>query len=376
MRVSAWLWSTGAVGLLVAAGAWFVLRAGDGGLPIEAHARERAGQAVALAVLGDSDSHAYHDALAFAPGSPARGGVYHASTFNWTETLARLRAGQLDPGPWVKWGSSKHIAAVRQVLGLAVARAPRKQDYLYNFAYSGAGCADLMDRPLRQGQAPSLAALMAQEPARWQHGVVVIRMGLNDWQGQLDLQSRDPHAPLLDAAIARCRARIGEAMALLRQRQPGLRFMVVGIGNEIDDPAQFDHFRSASASANVAAALARFNGALRELAEQTPGAAFFDQDAWFRRLWGSRTAQGQPIYRIVTVGESFQVTNTAGDDPHNALLADHHAGTVWNALWAQALVARLHEAFADLALTPVTDAELWRYLQPLVTAPPVRAPGS
>ena len=367
MRLPTWLWLLLALGLLVAAlGLWLVLSAGKAP-PAELLELNRPAQAIPLAVLGDSDSHSYQDALY--PAGSGRSSEFRERTFSWVESLARLRGSELDPGPWLTWGNNRYIAFATQLLGLPVGRAPRKQDYLYNFAYYGAICDDLMGRRMRQ--APSLAALMAKEPARWQHGVVVIRMGLNDWQGMLDLQARDPQAAELDAAIAHCRDRIGAAMALLRQQQPGLRFMVVGIGNEIDDPSQFERFRSAEETGNTAAALARFNGALRTLAEQTPGAAFFDQDAWFRRLWGSRTPDGLPIYRTVTVGGGFEVSNAAaGDDPHNALLDDHHAGTVWNALWAQSLVARLREAFG-LPLTPVSDEELWRYLQPLVT--PVKA---
>jgi hypothetical protein len=58
------------------------------------------------------------------------------------------------------------------------------------------------------------------------------------------------------------------------------------------------------------------------------------------------------------------VTNSNGDEPHNALLADDHAGLVFNALWAQSLVARLREAFA-LPLTPIGDDELARFVLPL-----------
>lgn len=39
---------------------------------------------VALAVLGDSDSHSYQDSLSFPPGSADRGGAYRARTFQWT----------------------------------------------------------------------------------------------------------------------------------------------------------------------------------------------------------------------------------------------------------------------------------------------------
>ena len=375
MRASGWMWAilVGLV-LLVAAGAWVVWRAGDGGPPPEVFGRTTPAGATPMAVMGDSDSHSYQDGRAFPPGGPARGGEFHARTFGWLESLARLRGSEVDPGPWLTWGSVGRISSVRRILGLPVGRVPAKEDYLYNFAYSGAACNDLMTGPFRQ--APWLAALMDKEPERWRNGLVVIRMGLNDWQPMLPLHAQDPTSPETDKTIARCRDRIAEAIALLRQHQPGLKFLVVGICNEIDDPGQFENFVSAAESRNVRIALDRFNGALRDLAERTSGTAFFDQDAWFQRLWGSRDADGRPnSYKTVTVGGSFQVTNTLGDEPHNALLADHHAGVVWQALWAQSLVQRLREAFG-LPLTPIGDEELWRYLQPLVAPGGVKVPGS
>ena len=373
MRAIGW-WGLAGLGLLLAAGVWIaVVRAGDGGPPQQVLEQPRPAGAIALAVMGDSDSHSYHDRQAFPPDSDARGGSLRARTFNWVEILARLRANEVDPGPWLTWGSRGPVSSVRRMLGLPVGRIPMKEDYLYNFANSGAVCDDLTAGPFRQ--APWLAALMDKEPGRWTHGVVVIRIGINDWQHMLGLQAQNPHAPQIDETIAHCTSRISEAMTLLRRHEAGLRFLVVGLPNEIDDPGQFENFRSAAEIANIDQALDRFNHALRALAEATPGAAYFDMDAWFRQLWGARSADGLPTYRTVTVGGSFEVANTAGDEPHNALLGDHHAGLVWNALWTQAFVQRLRDAFG-LPLTPIGDQELWRYLQPLVAPGEVKAPGS
>ena len=332
-------------------------------LPPGALTQDRPANAVALAVLGDSNSHSYQDSLAFPPGSPLRGGAQRSRTFNWVEVLARLRGREVDPGPWLVWGSSGLLASGREALGLDGGRAPRKLDYLYNFANSGAGCDDLMVG--RHRQAPRLVALMDKEPARWQRGVVVIRIGLNDWSPLLQAQARGEQAGVVDAAIARCRQRFSEAIGLIRARHAATRILVVGIGNEIDDPGQFEYFRSAAEIERIGRALERFNGALKEMAARTPNAAFFDDAAWFRARWGQRGPQGQPDYRSVRVGPDFFVANTAGDAPQNALVADHHAGLVWNALWAQSLVARLREAFG-VPVTPIGDEELWAFLRPLV----------
>src|SRR5690606_24486956 len=95
--------------------------------------------AVPLAVLGDSDSHAYHDTLHFPPGWPARGGPSRAITFQWTEVLARRRPEAIDLGPWGRWGMRRSWARVLGRLGRTV-RAPRKEDHRHNFAVSGARC--------------------------------------------------------------------------------------------------------------------------------------------------------------------------------------------------------------------------------------------
>src|SRR3990167_6782019 len=99
--------------------------------------------AVGFGVLGDSDSHAYHDDLNFGANKAARGGALRQRTWQWTEILAHLRSDQLDPGPWGTWGTRfRRLSIVRDALGLD-GRFPAKQDYLYNQAYSGAVCDNL-----------------------------------------------------------------------------------------------------------------------------------------------------------------------------------------------------------------------------------------
>lgn len=48
-------------------------------------------QAVRFAVLGDSDSHAYHDELSFGRRPEARGGALRHRSWQWTEVLAQDR---------------------------------------------------------------------------------------------------------------------------------------------------------------------------------------------------------------------------------------------------------------------------------------------
>jgi len=317
---------------------------------------------IALAVLGDSSSHSYQDSLSFPPGSADRGGTFRARTFQWTEVLARLRGNELNPGPWVRWGQPGHVAWLRGAIGLYAGRTPRKEDYLYNFASSGAPCGSLMGGALhRLGQAPQLVELMDHHPGRWRRGVVVIRIGNNDWSAVLDDQARDPKAPKVRAAAAYCVEQIADAVRLIHARHPNTHILLVGVDNEMNEPGAFDKYRSAVAVANIQAAFDDFNARLRELAGTDARLGFFDLGAWFGNLWGKREPDGTPKYRAVVVGRELRVTNTIGDEPNNAVLADDHAGLVWNALWAQSLVMRLREGFG-LPLTLITDDELVRFV--------------
>lgn len=315
----------------------------------------------AVAVLGDSSSHSYQDRLSFPPGTADRGGVFRTRTFQWTEVLARLRGGELNFGPWVRWGQSSPITWLIGLVGQDAGRSPRKEDYLYNFAISGATCRDLMSgRFRRYPQAPRLVELMNEDPWRWRNGVVVLRMGNNDWGAVLDQQARDPKSPEVRSVAAYCAEQIAATIKLIRDAHPDTRILVVGTDNGANDPFAHERY-SAVALVNIQAAFADFNAQLRELAASGDRMAFFDNGAWFESLWGRRWPGGSANYSTVIIGARLRVTNTVGDDPANAELADHHAGLAWNTLWAKALVARLREAF-DLPLTPISDDEVARFV--------------
>ena len=347
-----------------------ILVLGSDGMSAGTETRPVPAGAISLAVLGDSNSHSYQDRIAFPPGSAERGGALRSRTFQWTEVLGRLREQEIDQGPWGVWGRRPAVAWMRERLGLPVGRTPKKEDYLFNFAKSGATCFDLLSGRARLAQ--NLVGLMDQEPERWRRGVVVIRIGLANWMNLLDLQSRDPEAPEVRQVISFCTEEIGRSVDLIHASHPQARILVVGLVNEADDPLLAGKWQSATESANIDAALAAFNGELRKIATRRPNVAFFDDLAWFRARWGARDASGKPDYKTVAIGPSIRVTNTLGDDPGNAMLADDHAGAVWNALWAQSLVKRLNEAFG-LQLTPIDDAEILRLLDPLVAS--AKAPG-
>ncbi|QPC32949.1 SGNH/GDSL hydrolase family protein [Caldimonas thermodepolymerans] len=311
--------------------------------------------AVPLAVLGDSDSHAYHDTLHFPPGSPARGGPYRAITFQWTEVLARLRPEAIDLGPWGRWGMRRSWARVLGRLGRTV-RAPRKEDHRHNFAVSGARCEDLLDG---WRQTYALKQLMDEDPDRWARGVVVVRIGINSFGSEADLDrlAHDPRDPQVQAEVARCLDAIAASVDLIRASHPRTRFVLVGI---------FDNSRWARADVRwqdpvalhrIASGLDRFDDGLRRLARERRDVAFFDDRAWFAARWGGRDPEGRPAYRDVMLGGVLRVSNTAGDAPHNAVLADRHAGTVWNGWWAAALVELMNQQFG-LGIAPMTDCEI------------------
>jgi hypothetical protein len=320
---------------------------------------------IRFAVLGDSDSQSFHDNLMLADPS-LRGGPHRATTWQWTEVLARLRGDQIDSGEWGAWGTGYYRAYFDEAFGL-LARTPRKDDYRYNFAVSGASCSQLMGHPLRQ--AVRLVDLMNTEPEAWRDGIVLIRIGVNDVGGHdvLDELSRDPAAPHPKALIDACIGEIGEAVALIRRQHPDTYVVLVGVLSNADWSIEFDNWQSAREIANIDAGMNLFANGMRKLASANRHVAFLDDRAWFSSLWGARDDRGRPLYKTVHLSPGWDITNTSGDDPHNAVLSDGHAGVVWNTLWAQHLVTFLNGAFG-LHIKPITDAEVIDFLQPSFNA--------
>ncbi|WP_213954985.1 MULTISPECIES: SGNH/GDSL hydrolase family protein [unclassified Variovorax] len=347
---------TSMVGLLAGAVLW------PDNLPDDARHRPIT-SAMPLAVIGDSGSHSYQDQITFPPGGGLRDAALRERTFQWTEVLARMRGSEIDLGPWVRWGRNGIAAWLRDEMGLGGGRAPRKEDYLYNFANTGAACKNIMGDRLgqRYRQVPRLVALMDREPERWRRGAVVINVGANDWNRLLDLQASDPAAPELRATIDYCSGQIERAVDTILASHPDTRILVVGAASDADDPGTFDKYRSAAARDNIGKALKNFDDALRGIATRHPArVAYVDFGTWFRRLWGERGPGGEPAYRTVAIGP-LQISNTAGDGPENAWLGDGHAGTAMNTLWAQHLVERLRE-LTGAQLTPISDEEVIEFL--------------
>lgn len=331
-----------------------------GSTPPPAERNEPKIEKISMAVIGDSNSLSYQDSLSHPP--QGRGGIYHDRTLQWGEVIARLRGDQVDPGPWEVSGVSNPRLRWLDSLGIQVTRAPRKEDYRFNFANNAADCEQLM--VTRRRQIPRLVRMMDEDPQRWQRGVVVIRIGLANLARVIDIQAATPDAPAVHAQLQGCFQRFRESITLIRRRHPETHIVLVGLFEDSHDAANLDRWQSAREISNIARMFDMFDDGLRTIVAQVPNTSFFDDRAWFRGLWGSRDAQGRPAYKTVAIGPKLRVTNSLGDAPTNAMLGDDHNGLVWNVLWAQALVRHLHDV-AKMPVTPIGDDEVERFVRSL-----------
>lgn len=313
-------------------------------------------RALRLAVLGDSDSHAYQDRLHFPAGSPARGGQLRDKSLQWTELLMRLRAPYIDLGPWTEIGAHPRVARVRGWFGLDT-RTPRKQDHLHNFAISGARCEDL--NAGRWKESKHLHELIKEDRDAWQDAVVVIRIGINDIgeRAQLDLLAANPYDTGVTRQIRACTQAVAEAVRLLRSEQPSLRFVLVGIFNNSHWAKYLQYWQNPVLQRNIDIGLDSFDNPLRALALDDNRIAFLDERRLFEADWGGRDKYGKPAYRTRRIGSSLEMCNCLGDTPENLALADGHMGTVWNGIWVNHLLDLLQQAFT-VNIPQLSDSEL------------------
>lgn len=329
-------------------------RVGDG--------RSSAEGRVPFGMLGDSDTAAYQDRVTFAEGGQRPGGAFHMITFQWPEVLARIRGAQVDLGRWAVWGVPRWLSMARIRDGLKMPwRGPRKETYQHNLAWPG------QSSSLTQGawrQAQRLVDVMDEQSSRWRDGVVVIRTGINTLgtKATLDALAADPDDPGVGAEIAAAVAHVREAVRLIHASHPATRVVLVGVLNNADWPPYFCHWQSGEEQGNLQAGLDRYDSALRLLAESDPRLAFFDDRAWFAGHWGGRNPEsGMPDYRSVRVGEHLVVSNSMGDSLEHAVLANGHAGLVWNVLWVQHLINLVTAQFGT-DVDAISEAEVARFV--------------
>ncbi len=324
-------------------------------LLLRAIPRPAAGR-VPIAVLGNSDSHSYGDRIWFPVGSAMRGGASRAVTLQWTELLAQLRADAIDPGPWGRSGHAARLARVLGWFGLPL-RTPRKEDYAFNLATSGARCEHLVS-PL--GQLTQLRRILARDREAWGSGAVVIRIGINDIGGAelLDsvAQGSADSRRTAEALRASCLATVAQTLREIRAEAPALSIVLVGIADNTNWPPNAQRWMESGQIPRIREFIAAYDAELARLAAATPRTAFLDDRAWFRGTFGERTAEGVAAYRVACVGPR-RVAYRQGDDLGSAILADGHAGTMLNLLWVPALVDALRRAGVD-RIAPIESAEL------------------
>jgi hypothetical protein len=317
---------------------------------------------VMLGVLGDSDSAAYQDHVSFSPSGAQPGGVFHPITLQWPEVMARLRGPQVDLGGWAVWGVPRWASLARLRDGLKLPwRGPRHETHQNNLAWAS-GCESLTEGPWRQAQ--RLVDVMDEQPQRWASGVVVIRSGVNSFGKEDDLAALagNPDDPAVIGRMSACVEHYRAAVTLIHARHPGTRIVLVGIFNNAHWAPYLTKWTSAKEQANLDRGLDRFDDALRAMEQADPRLAVFDDRGWFALHWGQRDPEtGQPAYRSVRIGDVLSVSNTVGDHPENAVLANQHAGLVWNLLWSQHLTQLLRERLG-VGIDPITDEEVARYL--------------
>lgn len=320
---------------------------------------------VRLAVLGDSDSHAFHDRIDLKFGTDkARGGAQQANTWQWTEVLAKLRADQVEQGPFGEVGGSRALTYVkRRLLGMTARH--HKEDFLYNFAVSGAECS-MLNRD-GSGQVPALLAEMDQDRAGWTQrpSAVLIRIGINNLgkEGDLAAFARQGRSEANLAKVNDCADQVEQAVKRIRSGFPAMPILLVGVLNNADWPPFHAKWQEPRALANIGAVLDVFDQRLKDLAKANPGVRFFDDRAFFSGHFGGRGKDGKPAYKTLSFGGSRDVGVSQGDEPFHAVLGDGHAGTVWNGLWAASIVTELNEMLG-VKIAPITEGEVARLADP------------
>lgn len=315
-----------------------------------------------IAVLGNSDSHSYHDDVWLGTDPSLRGGAYRATTWQWTEVLHQLRPEAFDFGPFDVHGVSPRVGRILRWVGIA-RPVPRKRDFRHVFAWSGAGCRDIESG--WAPQLPPLLSLLRRQPTRWNGGVIVVRIGVNSFgqSAHLDALAAGDTGGAVHAAMRDCVAVIDRVIAAVHDIQPQVRLVLVGAQDNTNWPRELSRWRDPAVLARLRAIPDAFDTALRARVARDSRLAYFDDRDWFRRQWGDRDATAAPAYTAVQLGGRAAVTNTEGDEPIHAVVRDGHAGTVYNALWAGDLVSLLNGRFG-MGIPEITREEIRRLADP------------
>src|SRR5690606_23088714 len=141
-----------------------------------------------------------------------------------------------------------------------------------------------------RGQVAPLVRLLRERPAAWDHGAVLIRIGINDVgvRAVLDRVATRGVDSVARAQVEACARAIADALRRIRQAHPVVHVLVVGIADNTNWPPNFSAWRSVEEMQRLAAFHDAFDDALRLVVGASPHASFFDDRAWFRAHWGAR----------------------------------------------------------------------------------------
>lgn len=307
-----------------------------------------------VAVLGDSDSHNYQDSY----DNKSRGGEYWQVTFNWPTIWDLLRPNEVDLGRYDVWGTHYRIARVRFPLGLR-ARAPKKLDFEYNYAMSGLRCRSLLNGwPY---QAKWLIDRIQRDAEYWRNGLVIIRIGVNDFGNKAELMTWADSAlsEIPRDVVNRCVNDIEMVVESILDINTGIKVAVVGVARNYNLISLYPNVSELEIQ-NMESVLSFFDDQLRRWSMHRSRVAFVDDNRWFRSRLGSRLTGN--LKTEFSLSNSFKVVNALGNSPENLVLADRHASTIYNGLWLQDMVIQLN-AQLGLELNPPTEEEILKLLE-------------
>ena len=255
----------------------------------------------------------------------------HSTTFNWDELLERYRG--VDIGRWGTWGGT------------------RRSGYEYNWARSGATAEDVVNT----GQATGLA----RQVAAGEVNTVVLYVGVNDfasWNGAYaNIYRRTLKEKELENYINTIVSRI--AIAIDTVRAAGQVNVIV---TNLQDPAATaEQFPDPIKRQIVTNAVGAVNAGILSVAAARPNAVLVDL----------RNSASDPEIssRIDSTSGTLMVADqaisyiTTGDEPHHAVLADGHYGTVIECLLANYIFVRPLSSRFGQTITPFSDKECLTY---------------
>lgn len=303
-----------------------------------------------VAILGDSDSHSYRDKY----DNKARGGDFHSVTYNWPALWDRFRSEQVNLGAFGTWGESYRRARIKNWLKLP-ARAPKKLDFDYNYAISGLRCQSLLEGwPY---QAKWLISRLQRSPDFWEKGLVIIRIGVNNLGStkQLEQWGVSGLDKTAKDVVSECVRQITEATEQLLASHPSVKIAILGMCRDCNLTESYKHWPTLENIKNRDQVLGSFDQQLKSYVQNKKRVLFIDDVAWQIKRYSDR--YNEPIKLETRLADKVTIKSRQGDHPSNLILADYHAGTVYNGFWLNNLIEQLNQGF-ELELSPLSEEEI------------------